>query len=84
MNFGYIEDGEKKNELVKVRLCPGCSDKLNYKTKMKLAKTLKTAEKERKMKRRKRSGKSDSDKEEESSSSRGLSSDSSGKNINSL
>ncbi|KAI8340565.1 folate-sensitive fragile site protein Fra10Ac1-domain-containing protein [Chlamydoabsidia padenii] len=32
VNFGYLEDGMKKNELVKVRLCPGCSDKLNYKT----------------------------------------------------
>ncbi|KAI8374095.1 protein FRA10AC1 [Choanephora cucurbitarum] len=33
VNFGYIEEGEKKNELVKVRLCPDCSDKLNYRTK---------------------------------------------------
>ncbi|KAI9323292.1 hypothetical protein BX666DRAFT_1873352 [Dichotomocladium elegans] len=32
VNFGYVEDGHKKNELVKVRLCPDCSYKLNYKT----------------------------------------------------
>jgi protein FRA10AC1 len=38
VNFGYMEDGEKKNELVKVRLCEDCSDKLNYKTKKRLVK----------------------------------------------
>ena len=31
VNFGYVEDGTKKNALVKLRLCPSCSDKLNYK-----------------------------------------------------
>lgn len=46
VNFGYMEDGEKKNELVKVRLCPQCSDKLNYKTKKRLAKTLKRKSRE--------------------------------------
>lgn len=46
VNFGYMEDGEKKNELVKVRLCPGCSDMLNYKTKKRLAKTLKRKSRE--------------------------------------
>lgn len=30
MNFGYVEFGEKKNALVKLRLCPTCSYKLNY------------------------------------------------------
>ncbi|XP_039281430.1 protein FRA10AC1-like isoform X1 [Nilaparvata lugens] len=35
VNFGYIEHGEKKNALVKLRLCPDCSEKLNYKTKRK-------------------------------------------------
>ncbi|XP_070540798.1 protein FRA10AC1 homolog [Ptychodera flava] len=30
VNFGYIEHGEKKNALVKLRLCPECSYKLNY------------------------------------------------------
>ncbi|KAG0740787.1 hypothetical protein G6F61_010738 [Rhizopus arrhizus] len=49
VNFGYMEDGEKKNELVKVRLCPECSDKLNYKTKKRAAKR---QEKKHKKKRR--------------------------------
>nr|CAD7439197.1 unnamed protein product [Timema bartmani] len=30
VNFGYREQGEKRNALVKVRLCSGCSDKLNH------------------------------------------------------
>ncbi|KAL0102698.1 hypothetical protein PUN28_018187 [Cardiocondyla obscurior] len=30
LNFGYTEHGEKKNALVKLRLCPECSVKLNY------------------------------------------------------
>jgi len=30
VNFAYKEDDEKKNVLVKVRLCPDCSYKLNY------------------------------------------------------
>ena len=30
VNFGYMEHGEKKNALVKLRLCPQCSGKLNY------------------------------------------------------
>ncbi|ESO86559.1 hypothetical protein LOTGIDRAFT_129046, partial [Lottia gigantea] len=30
VNFGYIEHGEKKNALVKLRLCSDCSYKLNY------------------------------------------------------
>ncbi|XP_049833185.1 protein FRA10AC1 homolog isoform X1 [Schistocerca gregaria] len=33
VNFGYIENGEKKNALVKARLCTMCSEKLNYKHK---------------------------------------------------
>ncbi|KAG7200858.1 hypothetical protein KM043_003223 [Ampulex compressa] len=32
VNFGYIEHGEKKNALVKLRLCPECSVKLNYRS----------------------------------------------------
>ncbi|KAH8556122.1 FRA10AC1-like protein [Umbelopsis sp. PMI_123] len=42
VNFGYMEDGEKKNELVKLRLCPSCSDKLNYKTQKRAAKEYKS------------------------------------------
>lgn len=30
VNFAYVEAGVRKNALVKVRLCPACSDKLNY------------------------------------------------------
>ncbi|XP_071604802.1 protein FRA10AC1 homolog isoform X2 [Heliangelus exortis] len=30
VNFGYVEHGEKRNALVKLRLCPGCSYKLNF------------------------------------------------------
>ncbi|XP_025094440.1 protein FRA10AC1 homolog [Pomacea canaliculata] len=30
VNFAYMEHGEKKNALVKLRLCPDCSYKLNY------------------------------------------------------
>lgn len=30
VNFAYVEHGEKKNALVKLRLCPECSHKLNY------------------------------------------------------
>lgn len=30
VNFAYKEHGEKKNALVKLRLCPDCSAKLNY------------------------------------------------------
>ncbi|KAK9509100.1 hypothetical protein O3M35_006490 [Rhynocoris fuscipes] len=41
VNFGYIEHGEKKNALVKLRLCAPCSDKLNYKHKRKEIKRLK-------------------------------------------
>ena len=35
MDFGYVEAGVKKNALVKVRLCPDCSWKLNYRKKRK-------------------------------------------------
>ncbi|KAI5741073.1 hypothetical protein M8J76_010084 [Diaphorina citri] len=35
VNFGYVEQGEKKNALVKLRLCPNDSAKLNYKHKRK-------------------------------------------------
>ncbi|KAL3864472.1 hypothetical protein ACJMK2_006151 [Sinanodonta woodiana] len=30
VNFAYVEHGQKKNALVKLRLCPDCSYKLNY------------------------------------------------------
>ncbi|XP_051174006.1 protein FRA10AC1 isoform X2 [Leptopilina boulardi] len=33
VNFGYEEHGEKKNALIKLRLCPECSIQLNYRSK---------------------------------------------------
>lgn len=33
VNFSYFEKGERKNALVKIRLCPSCSQKLNYHSK---------------------------------------------------
>ncbi|CAL8069100.1 unnamed protein product [Calicophoron daubneyi] len=33
VNFCYKERGERRNALVKLRLCPECSDKLNYRHK---------------------------------------------------
>ncbi|CAJ0957556.1 unnamed protein product, partial [Mesorhabditis belari] len=30
VNFSYVEEGQRKNALVKVRLCPECAEKLNY------------------------------------------------------
>ncbi|CAK6974620.1 protein FRA10AC1 [Scomber scombrus] len=30
VNFAYVEQGEKRNALVKLRICPECSFKLNY------------------------------------------------------
>ncbi|TPX70793.1 hypothetical protein SpCBS45565_g01444 [Spizellomyces sp. 'palustris'] len=49
VNFAYVEGGERKNALVKVRLCPTCSYKLNYKK----IKTAEKAEKEDKKRKRK-------------------------------
>ncbi len=36
VNFSYSEQGERKNALVKLRLCPKCSKKLNYHKKCKV------------------------------------------------
>ncbi|CAO1429799.1 unnamed protein product [Diamesa tonsa] len=41
INFAYNEEGEKKNALVKLRLCPTCSDKLNFHSKKREIKRLK-------------------------------------------
>ncbi|XP_022691612.1 protein FRA10AC1-like isoform X1 [Varroa jacobsoni] len=35
VNFAYVEQNERKNALVKIRLCPDCSYKLNYRTQRK-------------------------------------------------
>ena len=37
LNFAYLEHGQKKNELVKVRVCRRCAEKLNYYTSHKKA-----------------------------------------------
>ena len=51
VDFGYVEAGEKKNALVKVRLCPDCSYKLNYRRKRKEV-TKKSKRKDKKRRRR--------------------------------
>ncbi|XP_028033676.1 protein FRA10AC1 homolog isoform X2 [Bombyx mandarina] len=50
VNFAYTEDGEKKNALVKLRLCPDCSAKLNYKSKKREVKRLKKSQRKKKHK----------------------------------
>ncbi|CAK1585378.1 unnamed protein product [Parnassius mnemosyne] len=50
VNFAYVEDNEKKNALVKLRLCPDCSEKLNYKSKKREVKRLKKNQKKKKRK----------------------------------
>lgn len=59
VNFAYVEHGEKKNTLVKLRLCPECSHKLNYHHKRKLVQheTKKKKKQHKKAKRRKTSDK---------------------------
>ncbi|XP_066149261.1 protein FRA10AC1 homolog [Euwallacea fornicatus] len=47
VNFAYLEKGEKKNVLVKIRLCPTCSKKLNYHSKKREVTRLKKKEKNR-------------------------------------
>ncbi|CDH49984.1 protein fra10ac1 homolog [Lichtheimia corymbifera JMRC:FSU:9682] len=78
VNFGYMEHGEKKNELVKVRLCPDCSYKLNYKQEKRAAKENKkrrrsrsrstTQEDRSKSKRRRRHSNEDEEDQKRSSS----------------
>ncbi|XP_026171300.1 protein FRA10AC1 [Mastacembelus armatus] len=41
VNFAYVEHGEKRNALVKLRVCPECSFKLNYHHKRKEVKAKK-------------------------------------------
>ena len=62
VNFAYVEEGQKKNALVKVRLCPDCSYKLNYHHKKKevtkKSKKHKYNKKNKKQKRKRSSEKS--------------------------
>eukprot|EP00741_Cyanophora_paradoxa_P025457 tig00000382_g24575.t1 len=57
VNFAYVEANERKNALVKLRLCPECAFKLNYRKLAEMAKeekrAAKKAEKEERRQRRK-------------------------------
>lgn len=53
VNFGYMEHGDKKNALVKVRLCPDCSYRLNYHSKKREVKKEKKRKKENRKERTK-------------------------------
>ena len=55
VNFAYIEHNEKKNALVKVRLCPDCSIKLNMVKKVNKVKKKKKLKIKHKKRRRSRS-----------------------------
>ncbi|KAI8053956.1 folate-sensitive fragile site protein Fra10Ac1-domain-containing protein [Syncephalis plumigaleata] len=46
VNFAYVEDGERKNTLVKLRTCPKCSNKLNYRKRQRKAEQEETEEQE--------------------------------------
>lgn len=48
VNFGYIEHGEKRNALVKLRLCQECSPKLNFHHRRKEVKSKKRKDKTKK------------------------------------
>lgn len=47
VNFAYVEGGEQKNALVKLRLCPECAVMLNYYNDKKSKKRKEKEEKER-------------------------------------
>lgn len=64
VNFGYEEQGQKKSALVKVRLCPDCSIKLNM-----VKKVNKVKKKKHKTKHRKKRSHSETSKGKDSSSS---------------
>lgn len=65
VNFGYVEHEEKKNALIKCRLCFECSYKLNYHHKKKeLTKRKKSKKSKKKKKKRSRSSSSSSDSDE--------------------
>ncbi|XP_076439452.1 protein FRA10AC1-like [Babylonia areolata] len=54
VNFAYVEHGEKKNALVKLRLCPDCSYRLNYHHKRKEVLPPKTKQERKRDKRHKK------------------------------
>ncbi|VDL72073.1 unnamed protein product [Nippostrongylus brasiliensis] len=68
VNFCYDEDGEKKNALVKVRLCRQCSEMLNYGSQKRKVEKKRDSKKEKKKKQpssdeRKADGKSTEEKD---------------------
>ena len=66
VNFAYVEESEKKNALVKVRLCPDCSYKINYHHKKKeVTKKSRKKSKKKDKKKRERSGGGSSSEDEE-------------------
>ncbi|CAF0883437.1 unnamed protein product [Brachionus calyciflorus] len=66
VNFGYVEHGEKKNALVKLRLCPECSVKLNFHHKKKEYVKPQKLEKRKKLKKIEKSGSESESSEDES------------------
>lgn len=65
-DFSYVEENEKKNVLVKLRLCPGCSYKLNYHHKRKdVTKSKKSKRKHKRSKSKRREDQTSSDSESE-------------------
>jgi len=64
VNFAYVEDGEHKNALVKLRVCAECAQLLNYKHQQKLAR-----KEEKKKKKKKHKHERQGDEEEEESTS---------------
>jgi len=68
VNFTYIEFDEKKNALVKLRLCPECSPKLNYHSKKRLAKRNYKKEKSTKKSKTKKSKERSSESEDSNAS----------------
>ncbi|KAJ3268209.1 hypothetical protein HK104_005436 [Borealophlyctis nickersoniae] len=77
VNFAYMEAGEKKNALVKLRLCEECSVKLNYRKIKEMRKKRRREEREerrrkkRRSKRRKEGAESESGEEEEDDDRKG-------------
>ena len=70
VNFGYVEQGEKKNALVKIRLCPECSVRLNMVKKVKkVSKKKKRRSSSRKEGKRKRRRNVSSEERDEAESS---------------
>ena len=64
VNFAYEEAGEQKQALVKLRVCPRCADKLNYKRKTALRRAEAPPDAERERKRRRASAGGDRDADE--------------------